>query len=424
MKFYIKFIYINYIFNLANNVITNKKNILNNKKITIKGAKGQNIFEILSQVLTNQDVPFINKYDNIFLKEDIFLYKINYQQLQQFILKNFNIKIKNHKSLIKIKSQKNYWQDYSVNILNYNYSMISNQDPNKKNNDNKNISNNHHYNLQYNIQSNNNLWEEIENNIKIINCPYFINKNIGLVSVNTNKNNHKILEKLFKSIEENNNFFFTITIDFLIIKNKNNKAKNPIHINNDLLNHIQEYFYNKNNIDNNKGFKPIELFYENQVFIIESTYQHKLCTMNNIPVVFNDQTEIIIEKKEMLENINKFEKINKYIITKEKFYDGITLYIHPLLKNKKILVYFLPIITDQLDNNIFYNKSLSSTFFVEPNKKFVLGGFNKNNKQNNIKSISWFKKIPIIKNFFQNNINKNYKEQMIITINVNINYNH
>jgi hypothetical protein len=374
---------------------------------TIKGNPGDSLYTIIGQVLMSQNQPFFFKDSGPILTEPMVIHRISMAQMEKLFQKNFHLHWKKKGSITTIKSGL-YWTNYSIHLLNYQYKM----DSKINGQDNKTVNNLYH--LSHEIVSNHNLWEELENNIKAITNKYFINKTTGIIAVYTDTENHKIMAHLFESIEKRNEFFFIITIKFWVVKLNDNHHNKPILINNQLFNQIQ-------NAIGPSAKESFNVFYENQKLTVESVYEHKLSTLNNTPVIFNNQMEIIKTYQEKQKEYFKNRITSKNVHITEKFYEGMTLYVHPLLLKKKILIYFLPIIIDKLGDNLFYNKSLSSTFFVEDNKTFILGGFTRQYKYINGENLSFFNKIPLINWFFNKQNTKNIKEQMIITIHININ---
>jgi hypothetical protein len=386
-----------------------QKNLL----FSIEGKEGENIYNIISQVLMAQGESFIINKKKHPLTHPILLHKVDWPTALKFLKNNFNIHLKKNKNTIEIQDNNNpIWQKYSLNIINYQYKMDSKINAQNQDKTTKVINN--PYSLSYEIVNNHDVWNEIEANIKAITHQYFINKTTGVVGVYTCRENHSILKKLFQAVEQKNTFFFTITVKFWIVKSHNSTHDKPFVINNHLLDQVQ-------NILLKKPQDAIKFFHEDQWIAIDGAHEHKLSTLNNIPVVFNNQMETITRYQEKQEEIFKNRKSSRNVHVTEKVYEGMTLYIHPLLFKKKILVYFLPIIIDKLGDNIFYNKSLSSTFFVENNKTFVLGGFTRQYQYNKKDNTSLLNRIPILGYFFKKNSKNIAREQLIITINININ---
>ena len=389
--------------------------VLGQKKLlfSVQGKEGDNIYSIISEMLIAQDEPFIINCKKQILNNPIHLHRIDWATFNKFLKNKFQISLNKTNNLTEITDNNTHvWEKYSLNIINYQYKMESKI--NAQNQEKNTTIINNPYSLSYEIINNHDIWNEIENNIKSISNQYFINKTSGIVGIYTTKENHLILKKLFQAVEQKNTFFFSITVKFWVIKSNNVNHNKPFLINNQLIDQIQHMLLKKSS-------ESLKLFHEDQCLSIEAIHEHKLSTLNNIPVVFNNQMETVKRYQEKQEEIFKNRKSSRNVHVTEKVYEGITLYIHPLLLKKKILVYFLPIIIDKLGDNIFYNKSLSSTFLVENDKPFVLGGFTRQYQYNSQEKTSLFNKIPIIRYFFNKNSKQNIKEQLIITINININ---
>jgi hypothetical protein len=379
----------------------------NPSTFSINAKKGDDIMSLMGEIFTSQNKKFIFKGSNLKLSSDIICNNFSLEEIVDYFSKNFNIIIKKNKQRYEITSSGPYWQKYNLNIINNNYLI-----KNKNQGDEKSINN--PFYLHHTMESNNNIWQDIECNIKNLTEKYIINKNYGFIALYTNKENHIIFQQLLQSIKKQNDFFFIITIKFWLITSSNNNHHNPIIIDNNFLEQIQNIIEKK---------KPYFILNENHQLSIDCVYEHKLSTMNNIPVIFNNQMETLSRHKDSHEYIigNRRRDLKTTLVT-EKFFEGVNLYIHPVFNDNNILVYFLPNIINRLGKNVFYNKSLSSIFIMKPQKEFVLGGFTRDYKESNKKQIPWFKKIPLIKNFFSNNSSTNKQEKLVISIHININY--
>ena len=280
--------------------------------------------------------------------------------------------------------------------------------------------------MSYVIKNNSNVWKELEDNIKVLSEKYFINKNAGIVSIFAKEQEQEVIRELLRKIQEKNRFFFEITIQFWIISTNKNHHKNPIFINSNLMDWIEEKIriYKLNipadNYSRDKGSFN-QVFYEDEIMDIKMSSENKILTMNNQAVFYKNHREEIRTKESQETSIIHSTSFTKTNQIREKYNDGITFYIHPVLKNKDmVLVYFVPMIIDRAGQNVFYNKALSSTFFIKPNHKVLLGGFSRKRIEHGKRKIPFFSKIPFLGYFFTQKSTRIIVENTVITISIKI----
>jgi hypothetical protein len=418
--------------------------------INLKAKEGDKINIVLANLLQALSKKFIcNLNSNIKFNRDIFINNISYEEARKFFTENYDIIFEEDRNKkLLIKSPEGYWCTYQLDFPNYTYKMSSAmiQESNYSSGDRKSLINynisgkkrknkslkrdknmNHEGQMSYIIENNSNVWEEIEDNLKIISEKYFINRNSGIVSIFAKEREQEVVKALLAKIQEKNRFFFEITIQFWVISSNRNHHKNPLFLNGNFMdfveNKIKSYLPNSPidpNIRDKTSFG--ELIYEDEVMDIKMSSENKILTMNNQAVFYKNHREEIRSKDSLETAVIHSTAITKTNHIREKYNDGITFYIHPVLKNKDIvLVYFVPMIIDRAGNNIFYNKSLSSTFFIKPNNKVLLGGFSRQRVERGEKHIPWFSKIFFLKYFFTQKSTRTIMENTVITISIKIN---
>lgn len=416
------------------------------KVFSIEIESGENLSLVILKLFSLIGLPCICE-TSIVINEKLVFKDITYLQFLNFLKKRYNLQfqmcdnkyiyiyspsIKNNNNISagnlenNILNQRNNekiseknkqkkekkWKVYNFNYPDYKYDSsndIKNNGQDKESN-----------NLKLKIESNSNIWNELEDYIKKMSYKYIINRRTGLMSVLATEKKHKIIEEFIKNFKNETYKMIEIKISVWEISSDIANYNSPVNISS----LIMKYILYQNQKEKDKFFeKKLNLLKKNSGVNLKLKNESTVITINNQPVFFSN-----IQEEETSHNtITQVQKIRGMFHEGREYriYQfGTNMYVHPTVYGNKVLIFFIPneITQNGKANNIrkWKKKSMSSFFMLSENEEKILGGFTQTNFLTKRISIPVISYIPILDRFFSFNKKVRTSSRIIFSIRAKI----